>query len=96
MLQADPGKLLYASLLEEWHACLEDAKLQPDVRGRILGCQSQMNSFNVFFGLNLGEILFVHTDNFSKTIQKEKMSAVSRQRMAKLTSDVIQSLRNDE
>ena len=55
-----------------------------------------MNNFNFFFGLNLGERLFSHTDNHSKTVQKEKMSPVSGQRMAKLTRNVLQSLRNDE
>ena len=86
----------YQALLEEWNICLEDTKLQPDVRGRVIGCQTQMNTFSFFFGLNLGERLFAHTDNLSKTLQKEKMSAVSGQRMAKLTTEVLRSFRNDE
>ena len=55
-----------------------------------------MNSFNFFFDLNLGERLFSHTDILSKTLQKEKMSAVGGQRLAKLTRNVLQSVRNDE
>lgn len=86
----------YQALLEEWNICLEDTKLQPDIRGRVIGCQSQMNTFRFFFGLNLGERLFAHTDNLSKTLQKEKICAVSWQRMAKLTIEVLQRLRNDE
>ena len=42
-----------------------DEKLQSDIRGRIIGCQAQMNTFDFFFGLNLGQRLFSHTDNLS-------------------------------
>ena len=58
--------------------CL-DQKLKADVRGRIIGCQAQMNTFDFFFGLHLGERLFSHTDNLSKTLQKTRMSAASGQ-----------------
>ena len=68
----------YSALLQEWIVCL-DQKLQADVRGRIIGCQAQMNTFDFFFGLHLGERLFSHTDNLSKTLQKTRMSAVSGQ-----------------
>ncbi|CAH3013798.1 unnamed protein product, partial [Porites evermanni] len=44
----------YSALLQEWIVCL-DQKLQADVRGRIIGCQAQMNTFDFFFGLHLGE-----------------------------------------
>ena len=65
-------------------------------RGRIFGCQAQMNTFHFFFGLHLGERLFSHTDNLSKTLQKTKMSAVSGQRVANLTKQVLQKMRNNE
>ena len=68
----------YSALLQEWIVCL-DQKLQAGVRGRIIGCQAQMNTFDFFFGLHLGERLFSHTDNLSKTLQKTRMSAVSGQ-----------------
>ncbi|XP_074609646.1 zinc finger MYM-type protein 1-like [Acropora palmata] len=71
----------YSALLQEWIVCL-DQKLQADVRGRVIGCKAQMNTSDFFFGLNLGERLFSHTDNLSKTLQKTKMSAVSGQRVA--------------
>ena len=43
----------YSALLQEWIVCL-DQKLQADVRGKIIGCQAQMNTFDFFFGLHLG------------------------------------------
>ena len=81
----------YSALLQEWIVCL-DQKLEADVRGRIIGCQAQMNTFDFFFGLNLGERLFSHTDNLSKTLQKTKMSAVSGLRVANLTKQVLQKI----
>ena len=85
----------YSALLQEWIECL-DQKLQADVRGRIIGCQAQMNTFVFFFGLHLGERLFSHTDKPSKTLQKTKMSAVSGQRVANLTKQVLLKMRNNE
>ena len=58
----------YAALLQEWTIPL-DEKLQSDIRGRIIGCQAQMNTFDFFFRLNLGQRLFSHTDNLSRTLQ---------------------------
>ena len=53
-----------------------------------------MNTFD-FFGLNLEQRLFSHTDNLSRTLQQTKMSAVSGKRVACLTKDVLQKMRND-
>ena len=74
---------------------IED-KLQPVVRGRIIGCQAQMQIFDFFFGLSLGEKLFSHSDTLSKALQSTKMSAVSGQRLAQLTKSVLESIRNDD
>ena len=81
----------YSALLQEWIVCLHQ-KLQADVRGpgRIVGCQAQMNTFDFFFGLHLGERLFSHTDNLSKTLQKTKTFP------ANLTKQVLQKMRNNE
>ena len=51
--------------------------------------------FDFFFGLNLGQRLFSHTDNFSRTLQQRKMSALSGKGVACLTKDVLQKMRND-
>ena len=85
----------YSALLQEWMVCL-DEKLQADIRGRIIGCQAQMKTYDFFFGLNLGERLFSHTDNLSKTLQSTKMCAASGQRLANLTKEVLQKIRSDE
>ena len=84
----------YAALLQERTISL-DEKLQSDIRGRIIGWQAQMNTFDFFFGLNLGQRLFSHTDNLSRTLRQTKMSALSGKRVACLTTDVLQKMRND-
>ena len=73
----------YQSLQKLWKVCLGE-KLEPEVRARIVGCQSQMESFSFFFGLLLSHRMYSLTDNLSKTLQKEKMSALNGQRLANL------------
>ena len=58
----------YAALEEEWNVCLK-MKLKADVKSRIIGCQTQMRKFEYFFGLQLSQCIFSHTDNLSKTLQ---------------------------
>ena len=78
----------YSALLQEWMVCL-DEKRQADIRERIIGCQAQMKTYDFFFSLNLGDLLFSHTDNLSKTLQSTKMCAASGQRLANLTKGVL-------
>ena len=85
----------YSVLMEEWDVCLSE-RLQPDVRARIIGCKAQMERFDFFFGLHLGERLYSHTDNLSKTLQGTKMAAVSGQRLANLTKETLTKMRTDQ
>ena len=85
----------YAVLQKLWEICLGE-KRDTDTRSRIIGCQSQMQSFSFFFGLLLSHRLYSLTDNLSKTLQKEKMSALSSQRLANLTIETIQGMRKAE
>ena len=55
-----------------------------------------MESFDYYFGLKFGKMLYSHTDKLSQTLQDVKMSAVSSKRLAILTADTISSLYNDE
>ena len=81
-------------LLKLWDECLKES-LDVENRSRIIGCKAQMKTFNFFFGYSLGQRHYNLTDNLSKTLQKEKMSAVSGQRLASLTVKTIKSMRND-
>ena len=81
-------------LYDLWSECLHNQGLTKDVKSRIIGCKAQMESF--YFGLTLGKIIYSHTDNLSKTLQNEKMSAVGGKHLASLTIDVIEGMRNEE
>ena len=78
----------YDALLKLWNDCLE-TRLESAVRGRTIGCQAQMEKFDFFFGLNLSQRIFSHTDNLSEFLQKAGMSAISEQHNANLTKDVL-------
>ena len=55
-----------------------------------------METFDFYFGLKLGKLLFSHANKLSQTLQSEKMSAVSSKRLAMLTVETIPDLRNSE
>ena len=73
--------------------CLE-TRLEPDIKGRIIGVQTQMLSFNMVFRLQLKKILKI-TDNLSRTLQKQKMSAAEGQAIAELTVRTLKAMRTD-
>ena len=87
--------LNYEMLMKLWQACLKEP-LSTEVKARIVGCQKQMSLFSFFFGLCLGHRLFMITDNLSKTLQNETMSAVSSQKCADLTLKTFKGMRNKE
>ena len=61
----------YHSVMALWKESL-DEKPDAETKARINGFKKQMESFSFYFGLNLGPTLYAHTDNLSKTLQKEK------------------------
>ena len=78
-------------LMELWEWSLEHAKLT-EMRGRILGAQSKMNTFDFLFGCLLGKIILKQTDNLSKSLQSPTLSAAEGQEIAQ---DVIMTLEKD-
>lgn len=86
----------YQYLMKLWEHCLENDIMQTDLKSRIIGVKKQMTTFDFFFGLNIGHRLFSHTDNLSRTLQAEKMSACDSKRNANLVITVLESMRNEE
>ena len=64
----------YEVLRTLWDECLQTVK-QPDIKARINGVKTQMEKFNFFFGIQLGERILKHTDNLSRTLQNRAYSA---------------------
>lgn len=60
------------------------------MKARILGVEAQMKTFNYLFGVMLGETVLRNTDNLSKTLQHQHLSAVKGQRVASLTVQTLE------
>ena len=73
--------------------CLQNDQMKTELKSRIIGVKTQMEYFHLFFGLNLGHIIFSHTDNQSKTLQAKKLSACNSKRLAELNIQVLQNMR---
>ena len=86
----------YESLSHLWEVCLDESGLTDDIKERIVGCKSKIESFDYCFGLKVGKMLLSHTNKLSQTLQGAKMLAVSSKRLAMLTVHTISSLRNEE
>ena len=65
--------------------CLVNENLTKEIKSQVIGCQSQMGKFDLFFELHFGHRLYSHTDNLSKSFQSGKMFAASSKRLANLT-----------
>ena len=85
----------YAQLMKLWEICLQET-LTREVRSRIIGCQFQMKLFKFFHGVHLSYKLYLITDNLSKSLPKESMSAIEGQRIAQLTLKTLQNMCTDE
>ena len=84
----------YDTLKKLWEECLE-TKLDPDVKGRIIGVQTQMLHYNMLFGLQLSKKILKITDNLSRTLKKQAMSAAERQAVAELTVRTLKAMRTE-
>lgn len=69
--------------------------LQPIIKGRVINVQTQMSKFNVLFGLKLCVRILKITDNLSKTLQKDSLSAAEAQDVTKLTVTTLKKMRAD-
>ena len=73
-----------------------EGKLDPNIKGRIIGVKSQMIKFTLWFGLKLCERLLKITDNLSMTLQKQSLSAAQGYEIANLTIKTLQRMRTGE
>ena len=85
----------FDTLKKLWEECLE-TKLDPDVKGRIIGVQTQMLHYNTLFGLLLSKKILKITDNLSRTLQKQAMSAAEGQTVTELTVRTLKVMRTEE
>ena len=82
-------------LQELWDFVLDD-NVDPDIRARVSGVRTQMESFDYFFGISIAELVLRHGDNLSATLQNSTISAAEGHRVASLTVNTIAMMRTDE
>ena len=85
----------YEVLLGVWEEA-QSGHLDGEMKARIIGVETQMHSFDFLYGVFLGELILRHTDNLSKSLQHKALSAAEGQHLARLTLEVLQSLRDSD
>ena len=81
--------------MELWQTSLKNGKLVFYVKSRITGCLAQMCKFRFYYGLDIAYKFYSLTDSLSKALQNKKMSAISGQKLARLTISTIEGMRTD-
>lgn len=66
-----------------------------DTKSRIGSCKNQMKLLKFYFGLNLSQRFYAITGNLSKTLQKEKMSALRGKVLIDLIVQTLENMRNE-
>ena len=85
----------YEVLMELWEESAEVVN-DTEMRARILGVQSAMQTFDFFYGATLAYMILRHTDNLSRALQKSDISAAEGQDTTTMTVKTLQSLRADD
>ena len=85
----------HSALMQLWDECLE-TRMEPDIKGRIVGIQAQMVQFHRLFGLKLCERVLKVTDNLSRTLQLQSLSAAEVHQLAQMTCTTLRSMRTEE
>lgn len=84
----------YTDLHRLWAEALT-ATSDTEMKARIQGITSQMDTFKFLFGLLLSEMILRHTDKLSKTLQNPELSSVEGHEIAMLTMATLQDVRSD-
>ena len=85
----------YTVLQKLWDISKDQAS-DPSMKARIIGVETQFKTYRTYFGIQLGYLLLQHSDNLSKTLQSNTLYAAAGQRIAAMTVNTLQSIRNDE
>ena len=84
----------YTELQSLWERALLNTS-DTEMKARIRGIASQMESFRFLFGLLLSEMILRHTDKLSQTLQSPDLSSVEGHEIAVLTVKTLQTLHSD-
>ena len=84
----------YTVLQELWEESYDGCK-ETEIKARIQGVAAQMRTFHFYYTASLAEMVLRHTDNLSRALQKETISAVEGQQIAEQVKKTLMSLRTD-
>ena len=85
----------YVILRNTWYEA-KDQSRESEMRARIGGVAKQMNSFNLFFGVELGRKILTMADNLSASLQASNISANEGHSVMKMTIKTLESMRSEE
>ena len=85
----------YKVLGETW-SLAKQASSDSEMRARIGGVAKQMESFDFFFGVELGRKVLSMADNLSKALQGSSVSACDGQTLMSMTIKAMESIRTDD
>lgn len=81
--------------MQAWDAA-KDATRDTEMKARIGGVIAHMESFDFFFGVELGWKLLNIVDNLSHSLQSTRLSACEGQKSEQRTKLTFQSIRSDQ
>eukprot|EP00731_Ephydatia_muelleri_P015790 Em0009g214a len=84
----------YEHILLLWETGVHEAS-DTEMKARIRGVWSQMQSFNFLFCIVLSEMILRHTDKLSQTLKQPKLSSVEGHDIAMLTVKTLEGLRTE-
>lgn len=84
----------YKDLQGLWEEALM-ATSDTEMKARIRGIASQMETFQFLFGLLLSEMILRHTDKLSKTLQNPELSSTEGHEIAILTVKTLERVLSD-
>ena len=78
----------YGTLMKLW-GWAHDSVGDSDLKARIIGVQTKVQTYNFFYGLQLAIVVLSHSDNVSSSLQRAELCAVGAQMNAKLSVTVL-------
>ena len=81
------------TLMKLW-GWAEDNVSDSDMKARIIGVQTKMQTFSFFYGLQLAIVVLSHSDNFSSSFQRAQLCA-DAQKNVMLSVTVLRGIRSD-
>ena len=65
------------------------------MKARLIGVQIKMQTFSLFYGLQLAIVVLSHSDNLSSSLQRAELCVVTAQKNAKLSVTALHGIRSD-